>query len=683
MLQSDHHLPSAGRLRYRLEAAARCLLPGVAAIALYVGVSLLALWDHTPPAIHALAFVAVAALVATVLVKTVHVLVTHTPRQTLHWGWSLMVPPVLMVGIFAAGGDWERRLVVAVRPGLLFPAPDMVITATVVPPAYTREAAITLDGNETAAPFTVPAGSMLHVSVSDTRWPPHLTWGGESVLFREDGQGGYQISGEMRADGGVAVTFAGRALAHWQFKVLPDRVPQVSFAAPLAPSPRGTMRVVADATDDHGIEYLALKITALNSGENYLVPLPAYGTAEISGTYYADLRDQPLAGQKVSAELVAVDGFSQEGLSEPVTATLPAFPFANGLAQALAEIRLVLLKGTPDDMVRGVRRLAALSESSAYATDSTVQLGVRMAYQRLRADDSADTRQDMGNLLWDLALRAEDGNLSTSENTLHEALAQMIAALRQKQPVEMLESHLQTFMRRLEDYGRARSTRVLGSGQVSPSRQTLREPVDWTALQRFLTRLRGLIVGGHHEEALRQLTELEQGMEERPNLLLSAPAYRRFLAASYARRLLTDVAREQRRLLSRAVASDIAGLPESGAALPPVLRRDQVALREIIVGIISQLDRAGLEDIDSVRRAKESMDDAVKSLAAGQGDGAASAQVQVLTALDLAAKALSLVPSPLSQDAQGQYYDPLGRPLPPTTITPGIDIEESLRRGGI
>jgi hypothetical protein len=44
-------------------------------------------------------------------------------------------PPVLAVVIFAAGSDWDRRLAVAARPGLLFPAPDMTIVATVVPPA--------------------------------------------------------------------------------------------------------------------------------------------------------------------------------------------------------------------------------------------------------------------------------------------------------------------------------------------------------------------------------------------------------------------------------------------------------------------------------------------------------------------------------------------------------------------
>lgn len=682
MPHSEHHLPSAARLSHRLEAAAKCLLPGVAAVAFYLGVSLLALWDYTPPAVHALAFVAVAALTAISLARAVHALATHSPRQTLHWAWYMAVPPVLAVGIFAAGSDWDRRLAVAARPGLLFPAPDMTIVATVVPPAYTNVPAVTLTAKGTAT-LTMPAGSMLHVSVTDTRWPPFLTWGGESVLFRDDGQGGYEIAGELRADGGVAVTFAGRALAKWDFKVSPDRAPQVAFAAPLAATPRGTMRVVVDASDDYGIEYLALKITDKNSDEQYLVPLPAYGSTEISGTYYADLRDQPLAGREVSVELVAMDGFSQEGVSVPVTATLPVFPFANGLARALAEIRLVLMNGAPDDVIRATRRLAALSESNAYATDTAVQLGVRMAYQRLRADDSPDARQEMSKLLWDLALRAEDGNLTASENALHEALAQMIEALRKGQPADILDSHLQIFTRRLEDYGRARSTRLLDSQQIHPDRQTLREPVDWNALQRFLTRLRGLMMSGNTEEALHQLTELEQGMEERPNLLLSAPAYRRFLVASYARRLLTDVAREQRRLLSRSVASDIAGLPENNAALPPSLQRDQAALREIIVGIISQLDRAGLDNIDAVRRAKESMDDAIKSLEAGQGDGAATAQVQVLTALDLAAKALSLVPSPLSQDAQGQYYDPLGRPLPPANITPGIDIEESLRRGGI
>jgi len=70
----------------------------------------------------------------------------------------------------------------------------------------------------------------------------------------------------------------------------------------------------------------------------------------------------------------------------------------------------------------------------------------------------------------------------------------------------------------------------------------------------------------------------------------------------------------------------------------------------------------------------------VRSLEAGTADeGAASAQVQVLTALDVASRTLDNVPSPLLVDDEGRVKDPLGRPLPPMDNRPSMPVLDRIK----
>lgn len=643
---------------------------------LYAGVSLFDLWVTVSPLVHGVLFAILVGIFAGRTVYAIRALKGTEPPPPVKWGRYALLLPFLAVALYQAGDDWDRRLVVGFTPALLFPTPDMDVEARIVPPAYTRAPEVTLDLGDTPHLLRVPEGSRIIVRARDTRWPPSLNWDHAAEPLRPHEDGGFEITGEIRGDSSLAVMFGGHVLARWQVTAIRDKAPVVTLAAPVEATPRQAVRLAYTARDDHGVAYMALRLTPAgdDSAPPVLVDLPAYGTRTMEEVQYLDLTGHALAGRTVSAELVAVDGHGQEAQSRAFEVKLPKRRFTNATALSIMGAREALYQGE-DGRRTAVRRLGGLTESAAFPADATVHLGLRFAYLRLRNAPDMETIDDMAELLWALALRAEDGTLSLTEIAVHDALRDALTLIKMGGGREAVKDAVETLALRFEAFGRARSSPIYINPGVRISREMrLRQTLDWVALRRFFGKLGLLVDHGAMAEVAEQLADLERGLEERPELLLSATAYRRYLVASHARRMVEELTREQRVLMSRAFAPAM----ESASGLVATRARtglagNQRALRDALVTLIEHLDNAGVPDLAAFYRARQAMDDAIRSLEARDGEsGAASAQVQALTALDVASRVLATVPSPLLVDDQGRMKDPLGRPLPPVD-GPGVD----------
>lgn len=680
----SHRRTRTYRGRAGLPAAIAALAPAVGLALAYFGFSLFDPWNRLPPIVHGLVFVCLIVALVSGVIAAIRAGRRGWARTEVKWGRYALLLPLLAVGLYVAGPDLERRLVLSLQPGYFFAPPPMTLAAEIVPPDYTGVApiALALDADPVQT-VTVPVGSMLRVTARDTRWPPYLAWGREAVPFRpaDDPQDGYVIEGELKADGNVKVSYNGRAIARWHVQVSPDAKPTVRLAAPPGITARNSLRLAIEARDDYGVSHMMLRLRrADGTGQEHLVELPAYGTREFDNVIYHSLLSHPLAGEEVALSVIAVDGRYQEAETATHVVTLPRRSFTNPTALSLNAARSGLLSGTREEVERATRRLGGLSENAA-GGDVTVQLGLRTAYLRLKNAKSRADHEAIADLLWDLALRAEDGDLTQTEITLHDSLERLTFAL-YREDDEALQPLIRDLARAFEAYGRARAggsrprkMQDIGNGPVD-------DGLDWAAVKRFILRLDEMAAAGHREEILDQINDLRAGLEERPDLLLSAGAYRRYVIASYARRLVDEVVREQRLLLSIAVGPslDNGGFSDKlAAAGRQKLISNQSALRDALKSLIGQLDRAGMTDMEALHRAQEAMDEVMRSIEAGSPDNVASAQVQAITALDLAAKALATIPSPLPVDEEGRPRDPLGRPLPPLDDMPASAIERAIR----
>src|SRR5690606_32023665 len=158
-------------------------------------------------------------------------------------------------------------------------------------------------------------------------------------------------------------------------------------------------------------------------------------------------------------------------------------------------------------------------------------------YLRLKNAKGRADHEAIADLLWDLALRAEDGDLAHTELALHESLNRLLFALHREDDAA-LQPLIRELAQSFEAYGRARAggqrprnIQDIGNGPAD-------DGLDWAAVRRFILRLDEMAASGERAEILAQISDLRAGLEERPDLLLSAGAYRRFVIASYARRLV-------------------------------------------------------------------------------------------------------------------------------------------------
>lgn len=683
----------------RLRAAARAFMPAVGLTLLFVAASLFDPWGRVHPLLHGALFGILAGIILGCTMFAFRVLRRGGAVDPVKWGRYGLILPILAVGVYLAVGDMERRLVIGFKPSILFAPPDMTINGEVRPPAYTRLETLPLNpnsgnpvsGDDAAAtkPLTVPEGARIILRATDTRWPPVLRWDGADEPLRPQEDGSFEIAGEIKADSRLTLTFGGHVLARWDLKVTPDAAPRVNLVAPIEATPRKSLRISFEAEDDHGVAYLALQVTPEGKPDAVpvLVDMPAYDTKRIEEVQFLDLTSHAHAGEDVVVRLVAVDGLGQEGLSEPFHVALPKRRFTSATAMSVIGARTALMADEPS-MDTAIRRLGGLTESDVFPSDTTVHLGLRIAYRRLQNNPNEATIRQMADLLWDLALSAEDGGLSVSEVALHDALMTTMTLIKKGASSSVVEASVQNFALSFEEYGKARSSRrYINPAARIAEENDLRASLDWVALRRFFSRLLNLVEDEAMGEALNRLEILQEGLEQRPDLMLSAAAYRRYLVASYARRMVDELTREQRVLMSRSM------LPSSmtGSGInPDNLRRglagNQRAIRDALSDMIRHLDQAGLPELDAFHRAKSAMDEAVRLLEGSDSRGSeqdrsTSAQVQILTALDLALRTLNNVPSPLMVGDDGRVHDPLGRPLPPsdTLIDAAPEMDELIR----
>lgn len=634
----------------------------------FAAISLFDPWVRLSPVVHITVF----ALLIVLGISSVHTVLKADKQATqrIHWLRFSVMTPLLVVGFYQAGGDWVRRLYVGFTPAYITPGPAMRLTVTITPPTYTGLKQASL-ANRVMTPsrtlqagqaITVSSGSVIVVTADQTRWPPSLVWGRSAATLRPQSNGGFQISGKIESDTNVEIRLGSRKLASWPLVVQKDNPPTVRLVGAPGVTSRGSLKLHVEASDDFGVAYLALRLRPRHApnAKDILVDIPAYGARQMDVTEYVNLVAHPLAGQAVVAHLVAVDAAGQEGVSQAIETTLPLTKFSNPLALSLMEVRKYVLEGDAS-LSLALQKLQNISAHPNEATaDITTYLGIRTAYRRLENDPYGENKGDIAALLWDLSLRVEDGGLTLARDDLHEALDRLRFVVNKKAPRADIDAMTGRFAWGLRTFDESRQKAQSRVASDPRALADLSEGLDWGALSKFLTKAQSLAAQKNYPELGAMLDQLKAGLEDRGDMLLSAGAYRRFLLASYTRQSLADLRNEQQRLLDQ---SEGAGAKLSAAAIRRQ-REDQKVLRNAVVQLIQQLDKVGLGRLTAIHRARNAMEKTLKALGRNVAPEIAGAQSEIIVALDLAARELAGVPSPVGPDWQGGAFDALGRSIP-------------------
>ncbi|NNE87389.1 MAG: DUF4175 domain-containing protein, partial [Silicimonas sp.] len=399
----------------------------------------------------------------------------------------------------------------------------------VEPPLYTGQPSLYLNDIDRAS-FEVPAGSRvtvrfygevgalaLHETVSErTEGVPPASEAVQSFDVMTDGV--IRIEG----DGG----------REWQIEAIEDMPPSIEFDGPIARGERGTMEAPFVASDDHGVTggrlEISLDLTEIDrrygqtvdpeERETIVLDLPmtiSGDRTQFSETAIDDFSEHPWANLQVSAELFAFDAAGQEGLSAPQFATLPGRRFFDPLAKAVIEQRRDLLWNRSNGpRVAQVLRAVSFTPDDIFRSEK-VYLKLRFALRRLEAQFDAGLSDEIvtetAEVLWDIALEIEEGDLSDAMERLRRAQDRLSEAIENGATDDEIAELMQELREAMQDYMRQLAEQ--SQGQEQQQAQGEMQEMTSQDLQDMLDRLQELMEQGRMAEAQQLMEQLRQMME--------------------------------------------------------------------------------------------------------------------------------------------------------------------------
>lgn len=474
---------------------------------------------------------------------------------------------ILLAAGIVAWGDWGRRIALAFVPRVtsVATAVPTKLDIWVNPPEYTGLAPIFLrqtpEASGQGAPIGVPVNSVVMARMSGRGTVPRLHANGETTDFARVDDVSFQASQPVTKGDRIGVSQLTGTIAEWPITVIPDKAPSVAFSRPPETTQRATLRLDYVAEDDYGVVKVdgSIRLAAGSkaAGEPIEVSLPVPGLRpkKAEGIGFQDLTPHPWAGLPVTMRLTASDGAGQTGQSDELSFVLPERQFKHPVARAIIAERKKLTANPSERRPVADALLMLAARPQLYNDDTTVFLALRSAVGRLVRDTSAQAVPSVQQLLWDTALRVEDGGLSIAERDLRAAQQALMDALNRPdttdEELKRLMDQLQAAMDRLLDEMQRDVERRLAQGERLEEMQQGSESNTLTRqdLQQMMDRMREMTQSGARDAARQMLSQLQQMME---NLQAGRMQQQRGNdQASQAMRDLQKLAELQQRLMDQ------------------------------------------------------------------------------------------------------------------------------------
>ena len=507
---------------------------------------------------------------------------------------------LLGLAVIASWGEMGPRLKRAVSPSVFTDSAAKItqLDLWINPPDYTSLPPIFFKSTPTipspGPAVTVPVGSKVTARFTGRGAAPIINFANKNLTF--DAVPGGQNTDQqsfikemvLEKSGEISIYQKQKKLLAFNLKITPDNPPEANFTAPPSTTPRSALKLDWQAKDDFGISsakirvWLADKnpadgknISAESDALDLALILPSDNPTTVISESFQDLTAHEWAGLKVQVQIIAIDALGQEGHSEAVTTTLPIRKFNNPVAQALVDQR------------RDLARDETLTEEAAdildqlvvrpqlYYDDPVVFLGMRVGSVRLRHMDELESGahkkelQEVRSLLWDLALRIEDGSMPLAMQDLRASQDALQSALNRNAPdaeiehlIEQLQQALQQYMKALMEEAARRLAEGAEVQPVDPS-----QTMDMRDIQSMMDSLRDMARSGAKDKAkqlLSQMRDLLEKLQAAPSLAFDP---QRQSGAQSMMRDMQDLAERQQQLMDKTFQG-MNGEPQSDPRQP-------------------------------------------------------------------------------------------------------------------
>jgi uncharacterized protein (TIGR02302 family) len=433
------------------------------------------------------------------------------------------------LGILTAGPAWTDRIINGLTP-VTFNQKDSAagVTLWVQPPDYTKQPQIVLqDQKKGEEPLKIPAGSILKIRVQGGHGKPTVEIAGQKHDMIYSGDDSYALETIARTSGSLNVKQFFLTRSKWNIAIVADTPPEITMSATPETLPSGALRFSFTFKDDYGVQNLNMKMQLDDTATKIPLGEPLdekRSVMSVAGSEFHmrpvyDLSAHPWAGLPVVFTFSAEDAAGQKADAMPVKITLPERAFRHPLARALIVLRKNLALAPEDSYAQTARDLETLlAAPEIYSGDLVVLLALRSAASRLfYSKPSEQTARAVMALLWDTALRIEDGNLSLAARNLRDAQMNLEKALQNEnisgEEVARLMHELREAMSDYFMEMHKEMQKNAGSDAPVLPPEAFSQMIDPDALANFLDKMEAEMREGNKGAAREMLSQLQRMMD--------------------------------------------------------------------------------------------------------------------------------------------------------------------------
>ena len=371
-----------------------------------------------------------------------------------------------VVGVIGAWGDIGPRFIRAVNPALASSSGPLDIKIWLTPPSYTQRPPILLDPNgnqDIAGAIEVPQATHVLAIVTGTRRATRLVVDESTLELEMMDDASLRYEGTLPDGNNLELRQTGQVLGKWPLLPLPDLPPTVSLTDPPGETGRYRSRFKYTAEDDYGVVSVAGRIErpeetrpyAMNWATDFTLSVPPLSPKRFEHQSFHDLTAHPWAGEIVILTLTATDAAQQSAMSAPERFQLPERVFTHPVAATIVRYRKDLINdpSTAPMAARALKRLMEVPES--YGGDFIAHLAMASAQGRLTLQDAASEMDSIIDLMWQAALRIEDGTFAVAEQALKDAEDALNEAIERGASPEEISRLISRLQRALMEYYQA------------------------------------------------------------------------------------------------------------------------------------------------------------------------------------------------------------------------------------
>lgn len=410
------------------------------------------------------------------------------------------------------------------------------LNAWIIPPQYTGIAPIVLN-KDTVQPIIIPEGSKINLNITPAFDESSLKFSETDIIpFEKKSDDVMTYEGLIsNSTDQITLTLDGDVEYSWKSYIEEDMVPEIAFLTDPKETDGKSIQIQYIAQDDYGIKNTKLTIDIAESyigkPEPMTFDIPngvikkEEGRNIFEGQYFQDLTSHPWSGKTVSMMLTTEDDFGHVVTSDPKVITLPERTFKNPVAQKIIQIRNILLDNyeeAHDDAVEALEYI--LVRPGLYGNKPTTFLVLKAALNRLYLDRKKLEQDSVTNLLWDIALSLEEGQIFEKQKELRKAQNELMKALNdQNTTTDQINTLLDQYKEAIQNMANEvmkEMAQQLSEGKT-PTLPFNPEMMNKNGLDQMMEELKHLAETGQKEKLMEALLKMQNMMENAKSQKLS------------------------------------------------------------------------------------------------------------------------------------------------------------------